>query len=59
MDIFFSIIIPVFNCENTIYETLESVFIQTYNNYEVIIINDCSTDNSIAEISKIGDNFLY
>lgn len=58
MDPFFSIIIPVFNSENTIYETLESVFIQTYNNYEVIIINDCSTDGSLSEIDKIKDNFL-
>ena len=58
MDPFFSIIIPVYNCEGTIYETLQSVLLQTYNDYEVVIINDCSTDNSIAEISKIRDNFL-
>lgn len=53
---FFSIVIPVYNCEKTIYETLHSVLIQTYNNYEVIIVNDCSMDATISEINKIKDS---
>jgi glycosyltransferase involved in cell wall biosynthesis len=41
-----SIIIPVYNSENTIKETIESVLHQTYSNIEIILVNDGSTDNS-------------
>lgn len=41
-----SIILPVYNSEKTIAETLDSIFNQTYKNYEVIIVNDGSTDKS-------------
>lgn len=41
-----SIIIPVYNLENYIYECLNSVKEQTYSDYEVILINDGSTDRS-------------
>lgn len=45
-DILVSIIIPVYNAERYIIDTLESVENQTYMNYEVILIDDKSTDNS-------------
>lgn len=41
-----SIIIPVFNAEHTIIETLLSIKKQTFQDYEVLIINDGSTDNT-------------
>lgn len=41
-----SIIIPVYNLENTLSKCLNSVINQTYTNMEIIIINDGSTDNS-------------
>ncbi|MCI8510018.1 MAG: glycosyltransferase family 2 protein [Lachnospiraceae bacterium] len=55
-----SIIIPVYNEAEKIEKTLIDVFNQTYNNIEVIIINDGSTDNT-AEICKTieNDNFIY
>ena len=46
-----SIIIPIFNVEDYLEECIESVLNQTYDNYEVILVNDGSTDRS-GEISK-------
>lgn len=47
----FSIIIPAYNAEKTIEKCIESVQEQTYSNWEVIVINDGSTDKT-AEIAK-------
>ena len=43
----FSIIIPAYNGEKFIGECLDSIFSQTYKNLEVIVVNDCSTDNTL------------
>jgi len=48
----FSIIIPVYNTEKYIRKCLESLKKQTYTNFEVIIINDGSTDNSQSIINE-------
>lgn len=47
----FSIIIPVYNAEKTILTSLESCVYQTYNNWEIILVDDCSTDSSISKIN--------
>lgn len=49
----FSIIIPVFNTENYLIECLQSIQQQTYQNFEVILVNDGSTDSS----GQICDSF--
>ncbi len=46
-----SIIIPVYNCQDYLKRCLDSVFLQDYSNYEVICIDDGSTDDS-AQIAK-------
>lgn len=48
---FISIIIPMYNVEKYIARALESCINQTFGNIEIIIIDDCGTDNS-AEIAK-------
>ena len=47
----FSIIIPVYNVEKYIKKCLDSVFSQSYKDYEVIVVNDGSTDKSM-DIAK-------
>jgi len=48
-----SVIIPLYNAENTIAETIRSVLTQSYQNLEVIVVDDCSTDNSRAIAEQI------
>ena len=50
-----SVIIPVYNGENTIKQTIESVLNQSFTNFELIIINAESTDATLAVISQIKD----
>ena len=46
-----SIITPVYNCEKLLSKTIECVINQTYKNWELLLVDDCSKDNS-AKIAK-------
>ena len=46
-----SVILPLYNAEGYIKEAIDSLLIQTFTNFELIIINDGSTDNSKNIIS--------
>lgn len=54
----FSIIIPVYNVEKYIKRTLESIFAQSEKNFEVILVNDGCTDNSIEIAKKFDVNII-
>ena len=51
-----SIITPVYKCEKYISKTIESVINQTYKNWEIILVDDCSPDDSADIIKKYADN---
>jgi glycosyltransferase involved in cell wall biosynthesis len=53
-----SVIIPAYNAAQTILETLSSVQQQTFSNFEIIVINDGSTDNLLEQLSTIIDSRL-
>lgn len=50
-----SIAIPFYNNESTILDAVKSIFAQTYQNWELILLDDGSKDNSLALVSKIID----
>ena len=54
-DIKISVVIPVFNRAKTIEYALRSVLAQTYPAAEVIIVDDCSTDNTLEKLKTIND----
>lgn len=43
---FFSVVIPTYNRAGLILKSLKTVLSQTYHNYEIIVVDDCSTDNT-------------
>ncbi len=54
-----SVIMPSYNSEKYIGEAIDSILNQTYNNLELIIVDDCSSDNTIHEIeSRTADSRL-
>jgi len=48
----FSIVIPTYNAEKTITKCLNSVFKQNFSNFELIMVNDCSTDKTTEIINQ-------
>jgi glycosyltransferase involved in cell wall biosynthesis len=53
---FFSIVIPLYNKEEYVSKTIESVLEQTFQNFEVLIVDDGSTDNSVAVVEQYTDD---
>jgi len=52
---FFSVIIPLYNKEKFIENTIQSILDQTFQNFEIIVINDGSTDKSEEKLLKFND----
>ena len=54
-----SVVIPLYNKEKSITTTLESVLAQSYTDYEVIVVDDGSTDNSASVVESIISSFQH
>lgn len=55
----YSVIIPVYNVEDKLRRCLDSLIRQSYTDYEVILVNDGSTDNSATVCQEYADNFAH
>lgn len=54
-----SVVIPLYNARDVIRDTIESVFAQTYHDYEIVVIDDGSTDGSGDVLRAYGDRLRY
>ena len=52
-----SVIIPMYNAERYIGECLDSLLVQTFQDFEVIVVDDCSTDNSAKVVESYAPKF--
>ena len=52
-----SVIIPMYNVEKYVAECLDSLLAQTFQNFEVIVVDDCSTDNSVEIVESYAPKF--
>ena len=52
-----SVVIPLYNAEKFIRQCLVSVLASKFTDYELLVVDDCSTDNSLAEVKKISPHF--
>ena len=50
-----SIIMPSYNAARFIGESINSVLLQTYSNWELLIVDDCSKDNSVEVVRKFAN----
>lgn len=54
-----NVVIPLFNQEEYIAKCLNSVMAQTYKNFDVTVVDDGSTDHSLAVVNEVIDSYTY
>ena len=54
-----SVVIPVYNRAHLIGDTIESVLEQTYDNFEILVVDDGSTDDTDSVVKSYGDSVRY
>lgn len=52
---FFTVIIPTFNSERTLAKAISSVLSQTFDNFEILVVDGASTDNTNSIVSRFGE----
>ena len=52
-----SVVIPLYNAEKYVGECLDSLLAQTFQDFEVIVVDDCSTDNSVEVVKSYAPKF--
>lgn len=52
-----TVIVPNYNHEAYLDDRLQSIYMQTYGNFEVILLDDCSNDNSVRVLRRYADQF--
>lgn len=55
-DSLISIVMPVYNAEHYLRDTIQSVIEQTYEDWELLVVDDCSSDCSVSIIKSYNDN---
>lgn len=55
----FTVVIPLYNKENYITKTLHSVLAQSFTDFEVIVVDDCSTDKSAEKVKALSDSRIH
>ena len=55
----FIVVVPVYNAEKYIERCLESILCQDYSNYDLIVVDDCSTDNTYNIIKDVHDKCTH
>ena len=53
-----SVIMGIYNCASTLPDAIESILAQTYTNWELIMCDDCSTDNTYEIAKTLLDKLL-
>ena len=53
-----SVIMSVYNDENNVANAIQSILDQTFDDFEFLIIDDCSTDNTYEEMTKFLNDSL-
>ena len=51
----FTIVIPAYNCEQWAVRNLNSALRQNYDNYDIVYVDDCSTDNTLEIVKEVLD----
>ena len=52
-----TVIVPMYNAQKYIGQCLQSLADQTFQDFDIVVVNDCSTDNSVAEVKKFNEKF--